>query len=293
MNRSDLIANVLKGDVGAAAKAITLVEEGGEAALSVMRTLYPHSGGSHRIGLTGPPGAGKSTLVGALTAELRQKNQRVGILAVDATSPFTGGALLGDRIRMQSHARDPDVFIRSMGSGGATGGLNGSSLEAIRVMEAMGKGVVIVETVGVGQAEVDVFYQVDTMVAVLVPESGDEIQAMKAGILEAADVVVVNKADRPGAEALALELVACVGARGDWEVPVITVCATAGEGVAELVKRLDSHAGYLANRDNGSFGGSFRGSSRRRDQLERELATRNDEALLAEVLAGKATPYGI
>ena len=199
----DLAGRVLKGDVRAAARAISLIERREDNVSPLLAALYPSTGGAYRIGITGPPGAGKSTLAACLATRFREAGRAVGILAVDIASPFSGGALLGDRIRMQTLSRDPSVFIRSMGNEGLPGGLCRAARDAIRVMEAMGKDVVLVETAGVGQTDVDVTWCVDAVVLTLVPESGDEIQVLKAGVMEIADVIALNKSDRPGASGLA------------------------------------------------------------------------------------------
>jgi LAO/AO transport system kinase len=198
------------------------------------------------IGLTGAPGAGKSTVTSALVRAFRDRGQRVAVLAVDPSSPFTGGALLGDRIRMQEHALDDAVFIRSMGSRGQLGGLAAATPEAIRVLAAAGYEVILVETVGVGQAEVEIAAAADTTVVLVVPGMGDSVQAAKAGVLEVADVLVVNKADRPDTQATLRDLRAMVAlAGGDWKPPVVSTVATAGDGVADLVGQLDRHEEWL------------------------------------------------
>ena len=286
----DLAGAVLRGDVRASAKAMSLVEAGGERASTLLRQLYPSSGRARRIGLTGPPGAGKSTLAGRLASRFRANGEAVGVLAIDASSPFTGGALLGDRIRMQHLAHDRGVFIRSMGSGESQGGLAASSLDVVRVMEAMGKDVVLLETVGVGQTAIDIIYQVETTVAVLVPESGDEVQSMKAGLLEAADIVVVNKADRPGADGLTMDLIDSACCRGSWCVPVLKVSAESSEGVDALLEQMEKHAQHLD--------ATGEGEARRTEQLRRELLGRGVadgtvESILSKILAGEGTPYDV
>lgn len=212
-----------------------------------MRLLYPRTGRAHTIGITGPPGSGKSTLTGALAREYRRRGRTVGIVAVDPTSPFSRGALLGDRIRMQELTSDPGVFVRSMASRGALGGLAPATTEVVAVMDAAGKDVVIIETVGAGQDEVDVADSAVTTVVVFPPSSGDDIQAMKAGIVEIADIFVVNKADLGGANAAVMHLEALAGylAPGVRAAPVLRTVATRSEGVSELLEAIDEHKRYL------------------------------------------------
>jgi LAO/AO transport system kinase len=234
------------------ARTLSVIEDGDPALRSVMKELAPLAGRARVIGLTGAPGAGKSTLTGALTAAFRARGERVGVLAVDPTSPFTGGALLGDRVRMQQHATDPDVFIRSMASRGHLGGLAAATPQAIRALDAAGFGVILVETVGVGQAEVEVAAMADTTVVLVVPGMGDSVQAAKAGLLEVADLLVVNKADRPDTQhtvrdlraMLALATPGGCGAAG-WRAPVETTIAVSGEGIDELMRQLDRHWTWL------------------------------------------------
>ncbi len=236
---ASLADRVRSGEIAAVARALTVVENDPEAAKALLAGLGGALGRAHRVGITGPPGAGKSTLVSALATEWRRAGARVGVLAVDPTSPFTGGALLGDRIRMTAHAGDPGVFVRSLATRGALGGLSAATQDAADVLDAAGFDPVLVETVGVGQAEIDVAEATDTTVVVLVPGSGDEIQAMKAGLLEIADVVVVNQADREGADRLvaALEAAFAVGSR--TAPPIRKTVATTGDGVADLRTLLD------------------------------------------------------
>jgi LAO/AO transport system kinase len=233
--------------VRAVAKAISMVENGDSAVRSVMKDLAPMVTGARIIGLTGAPGAGKSTVTSALVREFRARGERTAVLAVDPTSPFSGGALLGDRVRMQDHATDPGVFIRSMGSRGQLGGLAAATPQAVRVLDAAGFGVILIETVGVGQAEVEIASAADTTAVLVVPGMGDAIQAAKAGVLEVADVLVVNKADRPETQRAVRDLRSMVAlSSGSWKPPVVTTVATSGEGVAELLRQLDRHWAWLA-----------------------------------------------
>ena len=240
----------LSGDVRALARLLSLVEDGSPRMREVVADLLPRTGQARIIGLTGAPGVGKSTMTGALVGAFRAAGRRVAVLAVDPTSPFTGGALLGDRIRMQEHATDEGVFIRSMASRGHLGGLAAATPQAIRVLDAAGFELVIIETLGVGQAEVAIASLADTVVVLLAPGMGDAIQAAKAGILEVADLYIVNKADKPDAQQVVRDLrtMLALGTTepGGWKPPIITATATTGEGVAELVTRLDAHWTWLA-----------------------------------------------
>ena len=250
----DLVARARQGQARAVARLISLVEDGSSHLREVAEALAPHTGRARVIGLTGSPGVGKSTMTSQLVAALRRRDQRVGVLAVDPSSPFSGGALLGDRVRMSEHATDPGVFIRSMASRGHLGGLSWATPQALRVLDAAGCDVVLLETVGVGQSEVEVVSLADSTVVLLAPGMGDGIQAAKAGILEIADVFVVNKADRPGADQTVRELKHAIslGRRErlgpSWRPPVVRAIAAQGEGVDDVVTALGEHRRWLADR---------------------------------------------
>jgi LAO/AO transport system kinase len=246
-----LVARAREGDPRSVARLISLVEDASPLLREAMAALLPFGGHAAFIGLTGAPGVGKSTTTSAFVTSLRKLDKRVGVLAVDPSSPFSGGALLGDRVRMQDHALDPHVYIRSMASRGHLGGLSWSTPQALRVLDAAGFDVVVVETVGVGQSEVEVAGLADTTVVLLAPGMGDAIQAAKAGILEVGDVYVVNKADRDGADLTVRELrnMLALGERrgpGDWRPPIIKTVASRGEGIDELVEAVEKHQGWLA-----------------------------------------------
>jgi LAO/AO transport system kinase len=244
-----LVSAARGGDPRALARLVSLAENGSPRLREVMRLIAPFTGGARIIGLTGAPGVGKSTITGALVRAYRGKGLRVGVLAVDPTSPFTGGALLGDRVRMQDHATDGGVFIRSMASRGHLGGLSWAAPHALRILDAAGFDVIMIETVGVGQAEVAIASLADSTLVIVAPGMGDSIQAAKAGILEIADIFVVNKSDRPGAQEAIRDLrtmLAMTGyGAGDWKPPIVATTAAAGEGIDELVDRLEAHAAWL------------------------------------------------
>ncbi len=276
---------MLEGDRLALARLITRVENRSPDLPEIMRAIHGRTGRAYVLGVTGPPGAGKSTLVDRLASRLRAESAPVGIIAVDPSSPYTGGAVLGDRIRMQTHTLDPDVFIRSMATRGSLGGLARATGDVIRLMDAFGFPWVIIETVGVGQTELDIIRQADSTVVMLVPESGDSVQAMKAGLMEVADVFAVNKADRPGADALMGELRFSVHLHYtsraaprdvDWEVPVLAVEAANDVGVGELFDAIKAHRAALEQR----------GALEKRRQSRRRAAL---EALLVEEFTAQVT----
>jgi len=300
-----LVAGARSGDARSVARLISLVEDASPKLREVAAALAPHTGRARVIGLTGSPGVGKSTSTAMLVRALRGQGHRVGVLAVDPSSPFSGGALLGDRVRMQDHATDPGVFIRSMASRGHLGGLAWATPQAVRVLDAAGCDVVLIETVGVGQAEVQVASTADTTLVLLAPGMGDGIQAAKAGILEVADVLVVNKADRDGAAQTLRDLKAMLslGGRhsepGAWRPPIVSTVAARGEGVDELLAALSRHAGWLAS--------SGEGDRRRRARAAAEIeaiavaalqsrigdlgGSAALDALAGEVVSGSRDPY--
>jgi LAO/AO transport system kinase len=244
---SDLAERLVAGDKRALARAITLIENDDPSGWELVREVFPRTGRARIVGLTGPPGVGKSTLIGALTAEMRKQDRQVAVLSIDPSSPFTRGALLGDRIRLSDHFLDSGVFIRSMASRGALGGLSEATLQAALLMDASGKDDVFIETVGVGQAEIDIVDHGDTIVLVLMPGSGDSIQALKAGVMEIPDVIVVNKADHPMTDTMIREIrgVLSLGPSTSWRVPILRAEAAKGEGAAELAKTIAEHREHI------------------------------------------------
>src|SRR5438093_1061877 len=244
----DLAKRLLEGDKRALARAISLVEDDDPAGWELVREVYPRTGRAAIVGFTGPPGVGKSTLIGALTKARRADDRDIAVLSIDPSSPFTRGALLGDRIRLSEHFLDPGVFIRSMANRGALGGLSEAALQAALLMDAAGKDDVFLETVGVGQAEVDIIDHADTVVLVLQPGSGDSIQALKAGVMEIPDVIVVNKADHPLTDTMVREVrsvLALAESPDGWRVPILRTEASRGEGVADLVAKIDEHRTHI------------------------------------------------
>ncbi|MBI4496825.1 MAG: methylmalonyl Co-A mutase-associated GTPase MeaB [Chloroflexi bacterium] len=242
-----MVAGVLAGNRRSLTRLLTLVENNDPRARAALRALHPQTGKAHIVGITGPAGSGKSTLVHLLAREYRRRGKTVGIVAVDPSSPFTRGAILGDRVRMQDLTGDPGIFVRSMATRGAMGGLAEATVEMVHVLDAFGKDVVLIETVGTGQDEVDIVRTAQTVVVVSIPGSGDDIQALKAGILEIADLFVVNKADRDGADAVVADLRAMLHLQPprDWKTPILKTIATRNEGITELVDTIDRHYQYL------------------------------------------------
>jgi LAO/AO transport system kinase len=298
----DLVARARHGEPAAVARLITLVEDASPLLREVMSTLRGHAGRAHVLGITGAPGVGKSTSTNALVAGMRRAGKRVGVLAIDPSSPFSGGALLGDRVRMGDHALDKDVYIRSMGARGHLGGLAWSTPQAVRVLDAAGCDVVVVETVGVGQSEVEVAGLADTTLVLLAPGMGDGIQAAKAGILEVGDVYAVNKADREGADRTRRELRTMLSMaerpEGGWRPPVLKTVASTGEGIDELLAEIDRHAEWLAQ--SGEL--ARRRTLRARREVEAialaalrerwgETGGADLDALASRVVAGEVDPY--
>jgi LAO/AO transport system kinase len=287
-----LAERLLDGEKRALARAITLIESDDPAGWELVREVYPRTGNARIVGFTGPPGVGKSTLIGALTGELRKAEREVAVLSIDPSSPFTRGALLGDRIRLTEHFLDPGVFIRSMASRGALGGLSEAALQVALIMDAAGKDDVLIETVGVGQAEIDIVDHADTIVLALMPGSGDSIQALKAGVMEIPDIIVVNKADHPMTDTMVREVRGVLALSHDpegWKVPILRTEAARGEGVDELAVQIKAHRefieeqGTLAERRARNLRSEVLGiaTSRMRRRLEATIA---EDPATAELL---------
>jgi LAO/AO transport system kinase len=296
-----LAERVVAGDKRGLARAISLVENRDPEGDRLVAELFPHTGGARIVGVTGPPGVGKSTLIGALTGELRKAGRDVGVLSIDPSSPFTEGAMLGDRIRLADHFLDSGVFIRSMATRGSLGGLAEAALQAALLMDASGKDDVLLETVGVGQGEIDIVDHADTIVLALMPGSGDSVQALKAGVMEIPDVIVVNKCDHPLADTMVREVrgVLSLGPQGPWRVPVVRTEASRGEGVAELLERIDAHrrlieeTGTLAERRARNLRAEVLGiaAARLRRQLEERAASDPEwQGLLEGVVRRETDP---
>jgi LAO/AO transport system kinase len=291
------------GEVRAISRAITAIENNDASAEPLLRALFPHTGKAYRIGVTGAPGTGKSTLVDRLAAHYRGQQKPVGIIAVDPSSPFSGGAILGDRIRMQGHAGDSGIFIRSMATRGFLGGLARATADVALVLDAAGKEMVVVETVGVGQDEVDIVQLADCTVVVLVPGLGDEVQHIKAGLMEIGDIFVLNKADREGAERIEQQVLAMLSLapeREGWRVPLLRTVATEGKGVAELAAKVAEFRGLSAARQDAGARQVARWKKRLLELLQAQLLERVLEqhlsepaldALAADVAARKRDPY--
>lgn len=301
----ELVQRLVNGDKRALAQLLTIIEREGPEAPEVVKAIHPHVGRGYCIGVTGPPGAGKSTLVDQLITHLRKQetSPTVGVLAADPTSPFSGGAILADRVRMQRHYQDPGVFIRSMATRGSHGGLPRTTRRAVKCLDAYGADFIIVETVGVGQAELDIMDVADTVVVVLVPEGGDSLQAMKAGLMEIADVFVVNKADRPGANDMVkyVSSMLSMGTEGrQWMPPVLSTQANEGVGIQELAEAIDEH--HISALESGMLEERRRARRRNeflqtiRDQAEAQVVRQTSvdgrlSTLLKEVESERIDPY--
>ncbi|MFH1169661.1 MAG: methylmalonyl Co-A mutase-associated GTPase MeaB [Chloroflexota bacterium] len=301
--KTDLASKVLEGNLQAAARLISQIEDEVPEALEGMNVIYPHTGRAYIVGVTGAPGAGKSTLTDSLIGGFRSRGMKVGVIGIDPTSAFTGGAILGDRVRMQRHSLDKDVFIRSLATRGWVGGLAKATIGVVHVMDAMGKDVIIIETVGSGQIEIDITKAADSTIVVMTPGAGDEIQIMKAGILEAADIFVVNKADKEGADNVRTDLEVMLSMKsyqpGEWHPTVIMTEAICDKGTDELVNEIDRHRQFL------NASGELQKRQKERARLEllettegyiKDFIHRIDggeylEQLVDDLLKGKTNPH--
>lgn len=301
---AELLEGFDRGSIASAARLITILENGGDDAERVLDAIFPKTSGAYKIGFTGPPGAGKSSLLYHLATLFRGRGGRIGVIAVDPTSPFSGGALLGDRIRMQRLAEDPEIFVRSLASRGSLGGISNCTDEVADLLDAFGKDLILIETVGVGQSELEIAEKSHTVVVILVPESGDGIQAMKAGLMEIGDIFVMNKSDHPDAELAAMEIEATLKLKdapeGAWSPPVVLTSARERTGIEPLIERIEEHRRYLE--DNKLIEERRRSILHSRvrnalmDRMERRL--RDSEAVravleekMSDVYAGRMSPY--
>lgn len=305
MTLEPLIQSALSGDKKAIARLITLVENDEEKARKIIRRIYPHTGRAYVVGITGPPGSGKSTLLDKLIKLARNEGHKVGVIAIDPTSPFTGGALLGDRLRMQRHSTDPGVFIRSMATRGSLGGLAKATNDAVKVLDAAGYDLIFVETVGVGQIEVDIVKTADTVVLVTVPGLGDEVQAIKAGLMEVADIFAINKADREGTEMVYLELKMALEFEREkwrqigWEPPIVETTAFTLKGVRPLWEAIKRHRKHMEESGRLRERRAFRAreevktiiASTIASKVEERLAKGEAKELIEEVVERKLDPY--
>ena len=304
----DIVKKVIAGDVRTVARLISDIDDGQPEAWETLKMLYPHTGNAYVVGITGAPGVGKSTLVDQMVGLFRERDLTVGVLAIDPTSPFSGGAILGDRIRMQRHSMDKEVYLRSMATRGYFGGLSRSTRCAIDVLDAMGKNIILVETVGVGQDEVDIVKSADTTIVVVIPGMGDEVQAIKAGILEVGDIFVINKSDKDGAEATHTDLQNMINlahqkySQRQWVPPIVKTQAIVGEGLSELINEIDRHKHSLHTK--AAAGKAARKMEQIREVLAEMLKDRILEKVLdnlvrtgdfdrtvAAILNGKLDPY--